>query len=515
MVQVYWEQPYAGFPLQVLCCKLKWLRGTIRDWNRRVFGDIFQTVRQKEEDVRLAEVRVENDDSDAARMHLHLAKGQLRAALRVEELFWKQKARIIHKIRNGQGEWVESEEEIGAEAVWYFEGLFMDQHPASSSDLLQHIPTILTDEENDLLEQFPSKAEIRSAVFAMDGESASGPDGYTGKFFTVAWSVIGADVVSAVCSFFCGAELPCAVTTTSIALISKVGHLQDFSQFQLISLCNFVNKLISRVLADRLAQVLPKIISPQQSGFVRGRLISDNFLLAQELLSNMGRTSRNADVALKLDMLKTIEDYEAISGQEINVQKYGFMVHAKLPSQCVARVRRVTGFGLKSFPVRYWDLLFVGRRKCLYFMELVQSVTSKISSWSSRFLSNGGRIVLIKHVLSAVSTHLLAASYPLKGVLALVERAMVNFLWGEREGGLQHHWIKWADLCADSSQRGLVFGRYWMFIQHSRSNCGGVSVQVMFMGDIYENQILSAESSMHGRGSARQFIYVEALATNS
>nr|XP_027109299.1 uncharacterized protein LOC113729174 [Coffea arabica] len=462
---------------------------------------------------------------------------------RVWKQFWKQKARvrwlqegdrntrffhsvvknrrvrsIIHRIRNGQGEWVESDDGIGVEAIRYFEGLFTDQRPASSSELLQHIPTILTDEENDLLEQFPSAVEIRNAVFAMDGESAPGPDGYTGKFFTVAWSVVGADVVSAVCSFFCGAELPRAITATSIALIPKVGHPQDFSQFRPISLCNFVNKLISRILADRLARILPRIISPQQSGFVRGRLISDNFLLAQELLSNIGRTSRNADVALKLDMSKAydrvswffltmvlrrfgfreqwidriwrlvsnvwfsvlingasvgffkstrglrqgdrypqiIGKYEAVSGQEINVQKSGFMVHAKLPSQCVARIRRVTGFGLKSFPVRYLGCpLFVGRRKCLYFMELVQSVISKVSSWRSRFLSNGGRIVLIKHVLSAIPTHLLAASCPPKGVLALVERAMANFLWGEREGGLRHHWIKWADLCADSSQGGV------------------------------------------------------------
>ncbi|XP_027171858.1 uncharacterized protein LOC113771481 [Coffea eugenioides] len=155
-------------------------------------------------------------------------------------------------------------------------------------------------------------------------------------------------------------------------------------------------------------------------------------------------------------VMQIIENYGAVSGQEINVQKCGFMVHAKLPSHCVARVRRVTGFGLKSFPVRYLGCpLFVGRRKCLYFMELVQSVISKVSSWRSSFLSHGGRIVLIKHVLSAIPTHLLAASCPPKGVLALVERAMANFLWGEREGGLRHHWIKWADLCADSSQGGV------------------------------------------------------------
>ena len=96
----------------------------------------------------------------------------------------------------------------------------------------------------------------------MDGESAPGPDGYTGKFFTTAWSIIGDGVVRAVGSFFCGAELPRAVTATSIILIPKIAHPQDFSQFRPISLCNFINKVISRILAVYLAPVLPRIISP-------------------------------------------------------------------------------------------------------------------------------------------------------------------------------------------------------------------------------------------------------------
>nr|XP_027123281.1 uncharacterized protein LOC113740010 [Coffea arabica] len=125
-------------------------------------------------------------------------------------------------------------------------------------DLLQHIPKILTDEENSLLEQVPSEEEVRSAMFAMDGESAPGPHGYTDKFFTAAWSVIGKDVVRAVCSFFCGVVLPHAVTATSI-----------------------------------------------------------------ELLSNMERSSRNADVALKLDMSKAYDCVSWIFFTSI-LRRFGF-----------------------------------------------------------------------------------------------------------------------------------------------------------------------------------------------
>ena len=121
---------------------------------------------------------------------------------------------------------------------------------------------VLTSGDNEAVEQVPSPDEIRRVVFEMDGDSAAGPDGYTGRFFMVAWPFVGEDVGRAVCSFFCGAELPRAITATSIVLIPKIAHPQDFSQFRPISLCNFVNKVLSRILADRLATVLPRHISP-------------------------------------------------------------------------------------------------------------------------------------------------------------------------------------------------------------------------------------------------------------
>ena len=73
----------------------------------------------------------------------------------------------------------------------------------------------------------------------MVGESAAGPDGFSGKFFTFAWDIIVQDVHKAVVSFFCGVELTRFITSTSIVLIPKVPNPQDFSKLGLLAFAIF------------------------------------------------------------------------------------------------------------------------------------------------------------------------------------------------------------------------------------------------------------------------------------
>lgn len=102
------------------------------------------------------------------------------------------------------------------------------------------------------------------------------------------------------------------INYTHVTLIPKVKEVMKMSQLRPISLCNVIYKIMAKVLTNRLKSVLPLIISPTQSAFIPGRLISDNYLVAAEVAHYMHKRSSgmNGFMALKLDVSKAYDRLE-------------------------------------------------------------------------------------------------------------------------------------------------------------------------------------------------------------
>jgi hypothetical protein len=136
---------------------------------------------------------------------------------------------------------------------------------------------------------------------------ALGPDGYTAEFFKSSWSVVGADVITAIKSFFESGLLLKEVNTTILTLVPKKPNASFMGDFRPIACWNVIYKCITKILSNRMLPVLDSLISRNQSTFIPGINIAENVLLAQELVRNYHRKEGAPRCTMKIDLMKAYD----------------------------------------------------------------------------------------------------------------------------------------------------------------------------------------------------------------
>ncbi|GKB72015.1 RNA-directed DNA polymerase, eukaryota [Tanacetum coccineum] len=141
-------------------------------------------------------------------------------------------------------------------------------------------PNRLSQDQAIYLERNVSRDEIRVAVWNCGDNKSPGPDGYTFEFFKKS---PGPD-----------------------ALIPKVMDAKLVNDFRPISLIGCVYKVVTKILANRLALIISNIVSNTQSAFVSERQILDGPFIINELLHWCKRKYKKA-MFFKVDFAKAYD----------------------------------------------------------------------------------------------------------------------------------------------------------------------------------------------------------------
>ncbi|GJS95704.1 RNA-directed DNA polymerase, eukaryota [Tanacetum coccineum] len=203
------------------------------------------------------------------------------------------------------GEWISNPVGVKREFYSHFKNQFSPSYtPRLSFDFV--FPNRLSTDQVEDLERLVTYDEVKRAVWDCGANKSPGPDGFTFEFFRKFWKTLDQDVFQAVSDFFENGHIPRGCNASFIALIPKIHDAKIVKDFRPISLIGSIYKIITKILANRLCNVLPCLISEVQSAFVSNRNILDGPFILDELLQ-WCKHKRKRAMIFKVDFEKAFD----------------------------------------------------------------------------------------------------------------------------------------------------------------------------------------------------------------
>ncbi|GKV27589.1 hypothetical protein SLEP1_g36748 [Rubroshorea leprosula] len=365
---------FAGYKCQQ---KLKLLKGSLKGWNKEVFGNMETQYEQAVKKIEQVDRQNEIADLEEAEI-VKRQEGfsEMWDVLRKKELIWKQKSRskwvhegdantrFFHRVAKGRraqnniaglmcdGVWIDEPDLVKNEIVRYFTSLFQGEQwnrPKLGNINFQQ----LSEEKKDWLERPFSVEEIEEGLRSCEGSKAPGPDGYNFNFLKYAWQSIKEDFINFFSEFHRNGKLVRGLNSSFIAMIPKKLNAIELKDYRPISLLGCVYKLLAKVLANRLKSVISEIVSEMQSAFVGGRQLVDSVLVLNEVVDEIKKKKQPAFV-FKADFEKA---YDSVDWSFLDwmMENFGFgMKWRGWIMECLSTARvsvLVNGSPTKEFEV--------------------------------------------------------------------------------------------------------------------------------------------------------------------
>jgi mannosylglycoprotein endo-beta-mannosidase len=176
-------------------------------------------------------------------------------------------------------------------SVWHF-----DCH-----SLYQQLPRATDALTDEFTEQ-----EAIAAVKSMNRCSAPGPDGFGPSFYKTTWPTVRTDVMNLLHAFHSETVQLERLNRSYMVLIPKKPNATEVHAFRPICLQNCSIKTITKILTTRLQTQIKELVDLDQTGFIQGRSITENFVYAMELVQHCHKR-RKPTLVIKLDFAKAFD----------------------------------------------------------------------------------------------------------------------------------------------------------------------------------------------------------------
>jgi hypothetical protein len=187
--------------------------------------------------------------------------------------------------------------------------------------MLENIPTLIRKKRKNLLQEIEEE-EMIQAIWSLEKDKAPGPDGFSIHFYRTFWNIVRSNLKRMLNHTLRKKKVGGGTNSTFLALIPKEINPSSFSRFHPISLCNSTYKILTKIIANRLKQIIGRIISNNQGGFIQKRQIVDNIILVQEAIHS-SKARKEKCMIIKMDMANAFDRVRHSFLFEV-MRKFGF-----------------------------------------------------------------------------------------------------------------------------------------------------------------------------------------------
>lgn len=255
------------------------LQGSLVNWNKRVFGNIFERKKKLMRGLEEIDKRLVLQPSSALEDKQNQLWLEYDRVLGQEELLWYQKSRskwlqsgdrntkyfhgvtAIRRKRNSydimqddDGSWIGDPSKIEELVTNYYKNLFLEEGMREPACISGAFPKLST-EELRIFNREITRGDIFNAVSHMGSFKAPGPDGLQAGFFKSQWKIIGPSFCRLVGEILNDPSKVSSINETFLTLIPKIENVCRVKDFRPISLCNVSYKIITKLLAQKLRLV--------------------------------------------------------------------------------------------------------------------------------------------------------------------------------------------------------------------------------------------------------------------
>ena len=311
----WWE----SFKGEIKELSMGYIRGrnmTQRERERRLKGDLAREAKRADEVVgydlgKYIRIKDELKEIEQRRCMGAIVRSRARYVIEGEKCtgFFlglektKQKKNYLEKVEGKEGEMITDFVGIAERVEDFYRDLFRKEEVDEESmrQVLDSVKARLSDDDREMCETGIGTGEINEAIGGLGRNKSPGIDGLIGEFYVE----FREELVPVLERLFRWieekGEMPLSMSTGLVTVIHKKGSRVKLQNYRPLSMLNGDYKVLARVLANRVKQVIGKVVGSTQAYSIPGRDIADTISSIRDTIEYMKRDKGGIVVSLDLN----------------------------------------------------------------------------------------------------------------------------------------------------------------------------------------------------------------------